>query len=149
MERKGEKKNGGRVCAVVVWEAVIWWRNLFAVSWHWGLLLLLLGVARWFICKPKTKFGYIYFRGPLIGQCCNIFYGDLDGIFYRHLEYVMTLWYITWAFDTFFLILVSCTYQKNLATLLLLVSQTQLRMPTWLLALTQWLFAPKTRPPFF
>jgi hypothetical protein len=40
----------------------------------------------------------------------------LLGIFYRHLGYFITLWYILCSSGTFFPVLVSCT-KKNLATL--------------------------------
>jgi hypothetical protein len=70
-------------------------------------------VARWFIFKPKTQI-WVNFRGPLNGKCCYILWRF--GIFYRHLGNFMTIRYNKCAFDTFFLILVSCT-KKNLATL--------------------------------
>jgi hypothetical protein len=37
-------------------------------------------------------------------------------MFYRHLGYFMTIWYILCSFGTYFLVLVSCT-KTNLATL--------------------------------
>jgi hypothetical protein len=71
-------------------------------------------VARWFLFKPKI----IILRnlgGPYIDW--NILICIVYGLFYRHLGYFMTLWYILCSFGTFFPVLVSCT-EKNLATLL-------------------------------
>jgi hypothetical protein len=56
-------------------------------------------VARWYIFKPKIQI-WVNFRGPMIGKCFYILWPF--GIFYRHLEYFMTIWYTKYAFVTFF-----------------------------------------------
>jgi hypothetical protein len=48
------------------------------------------------------------------GKCLYILWSF--GIFYRHLGYFMTIWYILCSFGTFFPVLVSYI-KKNLATL--------------------------------
>jgi hypothetical protein len=55
------------------------------------------------------------FEGPYIGKCLYILWPF--EIFYIHLGYFMTIWYILCSFGTFFPVLVSRT-KKNLATLL-------------------------------
>jgi hypothetical protein len=45
-----------------------------------------------------------------------MFYVWSFGLFYGHLGYFMTIWYILCSFGAYFLVLVSCT-KKNLATL--------------------------------
>jgi hypothetical protein len=50
-----------------------------------------LGVARWFIFKPKIPI-WVIFGGPWTGKCLYILW--LFGIFYGHLGYVMTIGYI-------------------------------------------------------
>jgi hypothetical protein len=63
-------------------------------------------VARWFVFKPKIPI-WVNFEGPKIGKCWNILWPF--GIFYGHLGYFKTIWYI-------FPVWVSCA-KKNLATL--------------------------------
>jgi hypothetical protein len=72
------------------------------------------GVARWFLFKPKIPI-WVNFGEVWNGKCLYILWPF--GIFYRHLGYFMTIWYILCSFGTFFPVLVSCT-DENLATLM-------------------------------
>jgi hypothetical protein len=54
------------------------------------------------------------FGGQLTGKCLYILWPF--GIFYGHLGYFMTIWYILCSFGTFYPVLVSCT-KKHLAAL--------------------------------
>jgi hypothetical protein len=50
------------------------------------------GVARWFVFKPKI---------PIRLETVDIFLWPV-GIFYAHLGYFMTVWYILCSFGSFF-----------------------------------------------
>jgi hypothetical protein len=63
-------------------------------------------VARWYIFIPKIPI-WVYFGGPWIGKCWHILLPF--GIFYGHLVYFMTIWYILWLFGIYFLSFGSCT----------------------------------------
>jgi hypothetical protein len=73
-----------------------------------------LRVARWFVLKPKIPI-WVNIGGPKIGKCLNIFWPF--GIFYKHLGFFMTIWYICVQFVHYVIpVLVSCT-EKNQASL--------------------------------
>jgi hypothetical protein len=61
-------------------------------------------VARWFLFKPKITI-LENIGGSLIVKCLYILWPF--GIFYGHLVYFMTAWYIFCSFGTFFPVLVS------------------------------------------
>jgi hypothetical protein len=48
-------------------------------------------VARWFLLKPRIPI-WVNFGGPQIGKCLYKLWPF--GIFYRHMGYFMTIWYI-------------------------------------------------------
>jgi hypothetical protein len=84
------------------------------LSTFYSLRYLCTRVARWFVFKPEIQI-WVNFRGPWIGKNGYILWPF--GIFYGHLGYFMTIWYILCSFGTFVPVLVSWT-NKNLATLL-------------------------------
>jgi hypothetical protein len=75
---------------------------------------LLHRVARWYISKQKSHFGY--FLGACNGRGWYILWAF--GLFYGHLVQFMDIWYMCWLFGIFSPVLVS-NFEKNLATLLL------------------------------